>query len=385
LDSIHRIPYTPVMLSGHRPIALALAAILGCAAPTADSSRPLAAVPARAPRGLVLVIGDGMGPGQLALLLRAHPDGAFAALLRDGAVGLVDPTPYGALVTDSAAGGTALATGVQTRPRMIAVDPEGRRVDTLLEAAARRGLATGVVTTADLTDATPATFLAHSIERTEYAEIARQIVASPPTIAIGGGAKWFAHPPASIHALAPGDLPYRRQAPRPSLAALTTQALAAVDREHHGFVVVVEAALIDNACHEHLAPELLGELLDLDEALAMLRSRAAAGELTLVVTADHETGGFGLQFREPATPPPSLMLASGLRWSPVADFGSEADLDALRRGETTGAVTWATEAHTATLIPLVAAGPGAAAFGGFHAQWQIGQLLRAASEALRGP
>ena len=355
-------------------LALLSVLVLASCAPHPD----LAAAQGAGPRGVVLVIGDGMGAGQVALLLQARPDGAYAHLARAGAVGLVDPTPYGALVTDSAAGGTALATGVQTRPRMIAMDPDGRRIETWIEAAAHRGRATGVVTTSDLTDATPAAFLAHRLERTEYAEIAAEELAAPPTIAIGGGARWFPRPPPGLHALAPGDLPYRIRGPRPTLAALTTQALAAIDHAPDGFVLVVEAALIDSAGHAHLAPQLLGELLDLDDALAVLRPRAEAGELLVVITADHETGGFGLQFREPASPPPSLTLASGAVWNPVADFGSQADLAALGRDETPGAVVWATEAHTAALVPLVAVGPGAATFAGLHAQWEIGRLLRRA-------
>ena len=345
-------------------LRILLVALIGC-----TSAKP--------PRGVVLVIGDGMGPGQVELLLRAHPDGALAEMLRDGEIGLVDTTPFGALVTDSAAGGTALATGVQTRPRMLSVDPDGRRVETLLEAATRDGLATGVVTTEDLTDATPAAFLAHDVDRNDSAAIAAQELAAPPTIASGGGAKWLRHPPESMQLVADGALPYRTRGARPSLASPTTKALDAVSRNPNGFVLVVEGALIDNACHEHLAPELLGELLDLDDALAVLLPRARAGEILLVVTADHETGGFGLQFRELAEPPPAVKLASGAVWEPTADFGSPSVLDDLRRGNSSPTVVWATPAHTAALVPLVAAGPGASAFAGFYEQRQIGRLLRA--------
>jgi alkaline phosphatase len=366
------------MPSCHRAAVL-ITTLLGCA----HAEAPSTGGPAPAVPRVVLVIGDGMGPGQVALLVQARPHGAYAELLRSGAVGLVDPTPYGALVADSAAGGTALATGVQSRPRMIAMDRDGRRIETLVEAATRRGLATGVVTTSDLTDATPAAFLAHSLDRTTSAAIAAQVMATPPTIAIGGGAQWFAQPHPALHTLADGDLPYRIRGRTASLAQLTAQALAVVERDPDGFVLVVEAALIDSAGHAHLAPELLGELLDLDDALALLRPRAQAGELLLVVTADHETGGFGLQFREPAEPPASVTLASGGVWNPVVDFGSQADLDALARGVTPATVTWSTEAHTGAFVPLVADGPGAPVFGGFHAQWQIGQLLRAAIGAAR--
>jgi len=357
-------------------LVVVIAGVLGC-----TGARPQPPAPRGGPRGVVLVIGDGMGSGMVALLLAARPHGALAEMMRDGTVGLVDPAPFGALVTDSAAGGTALATGVQTRPRMIAVDPDGRAVETLLEHAARRGLATAVVTTASLTDATPAAFLAHVVERSASRAIAAQELAAPPTIAIGGGRAWFPQPPPSIHVLADEDLPYRRSSPRPSLAALTAEALAAVANRPGGFVMMVEAALIDNAGHAHLAPELLGELLDLDDALATLAPRARAGELLVVVTADHETGGFAFQFRELAEPPPSITLGSGVRWNPVAEFGSAATIDALRRGDTPPEVAWSTEAHTSALVPLVAVGPGAPAFAGFHAQWQVGRLLRAAVDA----
>lgn len=338
-------------------------------------------VPQAGPRGIVLVIGDGMGPGQVALLLQARPDGGYARLARAGTIGLVDATPYGALVTDSAAGGSALATGVQTRPRMIAVDPEGRPVETLVEAARRLGRATGVVTTADLTDATPAAFLSHRLERSENAQIAAEERANPPTIAIGGGREWFVDAPSAIHAIGDGDLPYRGR--RPSLTELAQTALRELTWRPGGYVLVLEAALIDTAGHENDAPALLGELLDLDDALAAIAPRAASGEILLVVTADHETGGFGLQFREPATPPSAIRLASGADWLPVADFGSSADLAALGRGETPPIVTWSTRAHTAALVPLVASGPGSTAFAGMHAQWQIGQLLRSAIGAPR--
>jgi alkaline phosphatase len=99
----------------------------------------------------------------------------------------------------------------------------------------------------------------------------------------------------------------------------------------------------------------------------------------LVVTADHDTGGFGLQSRELPQPPPPITLATGAQWSPTADFGSPAVIDDLQRGQSSPTVTWATDTHTAALVPIVAVGPGANAFAGFHEQWRIGRLLREAA------
>lgn len=317
-----------------------------------------------------------MGPGQLALLLHARPAGGVATLLREGEVGLVDVTPFGALVTDSAAGATALSTGVQTRPRMIAVGPDGERVPTLMEQARALGYSTGVVTTADLTDATPAAFLAHAVSRNDAAEIAAQIVAAPPTVALGGGARWFPAPAPGMSLEAAGDLPYAREG-RIRLQELTERALGALGAS--GFVLLVEAARIDDACHGHRAPDLLGELLDLDDAVTALLPRARAGELLLVLTADHETGGFALQYRPgnaPGARPQSQTLASGAQWSAGADFVDPGVIDALLRGETPPAVTWSSKTHTAALIPLVALGPGAETFRGFLSQAEVGRRLQ---------
>lgn len=367
-----------------RALWLLLAALFVCCGPVGQG--PQAPSPAAPPRGLILVIGDGMGPGQLALLLRARPEGALATLFAQGSIGLVDPTPFDALVTDSAAGATALATGVQTRPRMLSTDPEGRPIETLIEAGRRLGRLTAVVTTSDLTDATPAAFLSHSVSRADAKKIAAQISARPPTIALGGGANWFPSPPLGLQSFAPLDLPFRLRETRPPLAELTRQALARLDAAGGSYVLVIEGALIDKACHHHKAPELLAELIDLDEALLELLPRAASGEALLVVTADHETGGFGFTYRSAASQPGpasqpravSKTLPSGEVWSPGADFAASEDIDTLLRGETPPSVTWSTYTHTSALLSLAALGPGHEAFAGSFAQWQIGVLLRRA-------
>ena len=95
-------------------------------------------------------------------------------------VGAVETHSADSHVTDSAASGTAYATGVKTRNWMLGVDPDERPLGTLLEAAEARGMSTGLVTTADLTDATPAAFVAHVARRTlqdSIAILAQQAIA----------------------------------------------------------------------------------------------------------------------------------------------------------------------------------------------------------------
>jgi alkaline phosphatase len=164
------------------------------------------------------------------------------------------------------------------------------------------------------------------------------------------------------------------------LARLTEEALGVLEKAPAGYVLLVEGARIDDACHGHLAPELLGELLDLDEAIEALLPRAKEGEILLVVTADHETGGFALHYRPRGAPgarAQAATLPSGEVWDPGADFGREEDLEALLRGETPASITWSTGTHTAALVALGALGPGANKLRGMKAQWEVGRALRA--------
>jgi len=94
--------------------------------------------------------------------------------------------------TDSAAAGTALATGVKTKNGSIGVDPEGKPVTNLMEMAEGMGKSTGIVTSVSLTDATPAAFAAHVTARGQQEEIARQMVfSSGLEVAMGAGHPWW--------------------------------------------------------------------------------------------------------------------------------------------------------------------------------------------------
>src|SRR5690606_5415362 len=138
-----------------------------------------------APRGIVLVVGDGMGSAHftLARLLR----GADYRIGTMPEVGLVATHAVDTLVTDSAAAATAFATGVKTVKGAIGTDPSGAPVETVLEAAEARGLATGLVTTTVFVDATPAAFAAHAQSRAELGVIAQHMLSRGIEVIAGTG------------------------------------------------------------------------------------------------------------------------------------------------------------------------------------------------------
>jgi alkaline phosphatase len=142
-------------------------------------------------KNVIIFVGDGMGISQRDLI-------RLATVGLEGELGM-DDLPYegrshtnsanpNTFVTDSAAGGTALATGVKTYNGAIGVDTNEEPVETVLEQAKQAGKATGLVTDSQVTDATPTSFGAHVPDRDDQSEIARQYVEeSQPDVILGGG------------------------------------------------------------------------------------------------------------------------------------------------------------------------------------------------------
>ncbi|MDP9363554.1 MAG: alkaline phosphatase [Chloroflexota bacterium] len=146
-------------------------------------------------RNVILLVGDGMGQAHRlgGQLLAAGRNGRLAMdrLPVAGLMGTTSADPAH-FVTDSAAAATALATGVKTSNGAIAIDLDGRPLPTILELAKRAGKATGLVTTCQVTDATPAAFAAHVPHRSDQSEVARQYLeATGVDVVLGGGAAYW--------------------------------------------------------------------------------------------------------------------------------------------------------------------------------------------------
>jgi len=325
--------------------------------------------PLMGPPGIVLMIGDGMGYAQLEAA-RLH--GGPLAIETLPHVGELRTASADSDVTDSAAAATALASGVITNNFAVGVDPQGKPVRTVVHAALERGMAAGVVTTAALVTATPASFLAHAPSRTMLQEIASQLSESQAQVLLGGGRQYFAAEARRdgvdligrfgargceygetaallllaasrsciVGLLAAGEMPFASAGRSPSLAAMTLAALEVLLQNPRGFFLLVEADEIDKRGHANDAAGVVSEVRAFDDAVAALLLALAERPNTLiVVTADHETGGLYVASRQPL------------------------------------AFAFTTNAHTAAAVPIFARGPGAARFAGSQPTWAAGRHL----------
>lgn len=247
--------------------------------------------------------------------------------------GFVTTHSSSSLVTDSAAGGTALASGVKTYNSAIGVDPDTLAVTCLTDWASANGFGTGVCTSVGLNHATPACFIAHTSTRKNYEDISTQYLSSPVDFAAGAGfiregksekdnayfiqaseqagIKVFRGPSFDGIANATGrvlclsgkdqeDLPYAidRQEGDTKLADFVKAGIDYLEANFgkKGFFFMIEGGKIDWASHADDAAAMVHELNDMAEAMdVVLAFYERHPEQTLiVVTADHETGGLML-------------------------------------------------------------------------------------------
>lgn len=273
-------------------------------------------------RNVILCVGDGMGPGQVA-----------AARCYAGTNLVFESFPYqsnvstlsaGGGVTDSAAAATALATGrkVYNGVVSLAMPGGGEELETALERFSRLGKSTGLVTTSYLTDATPACFGAHISSRWNWAAIADDYLArSRPNVLFGGGGCGLSEAAAraagylvvtnaeTLAALREGEvshaaglfgvgaLPFECDGlgDRPTLTQMATAALDLLSRDPDGFFLMAEGGLIDIACHGSDLYRCVTETLAFNEMVRAVAAWAEGREDTLVlVAADHETGGLSV-------------------------------------------------------------------------------------------
>lgn len=281
------------------------------------------------PRNVILMIPDGMGPAAVTLARLFAPQGR---LTLDGHwVGASITYAERHLVTDSAAAGTAIASGVRVVNGALNTAPDGRPLlNVMVAARQQRQMATGIVVTCILPHATPAAFSAVASSRTQYQKIAAQQAALPPDVVFGGGRRWFL--PADAGGLrtdgrnlldelrskdvmvilsreefdgplrapvwglfAGGDLSYEmdRIAPdQPSLAEMVGRAIELLSARPEGFFLMVEGSKIDHAAHANDAATMVKDILAFDDAFNVAVQFARRDGGTLVVAlADHETGG----------------------------------------------------------------------------------------------
>lgn len=280
----------------------------------------------KSPKNIIFMVGDGMGLSQISAGL--YSNGDKLNLERMKTIGLHKSYAADALVTDSAAGATAFSCGQKTYNGAIGVDVDTVAILTILEEAEQKSLATGMVSTSTIVHATPASFIAHNKHRKNYEEIAADFLKTDIDCFIGGGAKFFNNREDGRDLLQElrdkgyqvGDYfnnelesmqinenenfayltsladPIPAAQGRDYLKQASMMTIEALDKRDNGFFVMIEGSQIDWGGHSNDADYIISEMIDFDNTIgAVLDWAEKDGETLVIVTADHETGGFAIQ------------------------------------------------------------------------------------------
>lgn len=222
-----------------------------------------------------------------------------------------------AYITDSAPGSTAFATGVKTKNTFVGVDSEGKVLAQIPDIIAAKGMSSGLISTGDVTDATPADFYAHSDNRNSSEPILKDFVSSKTKILIGGPTSGLSEDNLQKIKAAKIDL-YRdlKSVNKINNRTLIIDPLASqritngrgnwladafdltlndLKNNKNGFFMMVEASQTDGGGHSNNLEQLVTELLDFDHVVGKAMKFADENKETLVVVlGDHETGGLTL-------------------------------------------------------------------------------------------
>jgi len=330
-------------------------------------------------KNIILLIGDGMGMGQISA--GTYSNNNSSALERFPITGIHKPQASSNLITDSAAAATSFACGIKTYNGAIGVDADTNAVQTILEEAELKGLKTGLVASSTIVHATPASFIAHNKLRINYEEIAVDFLDTEIEYFVGGGKKFFDRRTIDDRDLVKeleakdylignfltdfsefktqiGDnkkvgylsadsdpLPvaqgrdYLVDAAMTGLKHLKSQA-------DNGFFIMIESSQIDWGGHANNADYIITEFLEFNNLIGKVLDWAEQdGETLVVVTADHETGGFTIN---PGSTMDSLVTA------------------------------FTSTKHSGDFIPVFAYGPGSEQFSGIYENTEIYFKMRTA-------
>jgi len=329
-----------------------LAALVSCT--TVQNEEP------EKPTNIIFLIGDGMG-------LSAVSTGQYygsqpSNFNRFKQIALINTSSASHKVTDSAASGTAMAAGKKTYNGAIGVDTAKNSIPNIVEIVSELGWSTGLVSSSSITHATPASFFAHVEQRGMQEEIAAQLLDSEIDFFAGGGIDFFGRRSDSLNLfpqaeeagffvdtislaesaslsaenkygflLAGNGLPSMLEGRGDFLPEATALAIDYLSAKQDGFFLMVEGSQVDWASHANESERVIAEMHDFEKVIATAMDFAEQdGNTLVVVTADHETGGF------------TLSSSPDRKINP----------------------TFATGGHSATLIPVFAYGPGSEKFEG---------------------
>ena len=321
-------------------------------------------------KNVIVMIGDGMGVEQVACGWVLN--GGSLNMEQCPVTGFSRTYAVDQLITDSCAGGSALATGVKTNYGFMACDPDGNPVPSLLRDAQEKGMKTGVAVTCRINDATPIDFVGHSTDRHDEAGIAAQYVDSGVDFLTGGGIQFWqnredgrdlvkemtdkgytfvdnledlnkVHEGRVLGLFAPLEMEPALDR-GPVLEDCAMKAIELLDNRK-GFFLMIEGSSIDDWCHRHKVGYMAEELFDFDRTVGkVLKWAEQDGHTLVIITADHATGG--------------LTLING------------------SLSERTVKVHFSTKGHNGILVPVYAYGPHAEEFEGVHENAEVAGIIR---------
>jgi alkaline phosphatase len=308
---------------------------------------------------VILLIGDGMGLTQIYAGFTGNR--GQLNLLQMINIGFSKTYSSDSYITDSAAGGTAMASGHKTNNRYVGVDATGVHLPAIPDVLAPSGVVSGLISCGDITDATPAAFYGHVSDRSEEETIAKDFLSSPVSIMIGGGAAHFNQLPlkekgytfstnfndidtisSKKFLLLPASAELSMIKGRNEFLTRSLQKTMKTLGNH--FFIMAEAAQIDYGGHANNVPYVITEMMDFDKAIGeAMKFADEDGHTLVIVTADHETGGLSL-------------------------------LDGdISKGHVDG--NFSTNDHSAVMVPVFAYGPHSLDFRGVYENTEIFQKI----------
>lgn len=323
-------------------------------------SRDSALAPSsRKARNVILMIGDGMGAEHVWAAWLCNKGKLNITTLP--VTGFSITTSGSHTITDSAAGGTAIACGCKAMNGQLGLNTNGESVESLADHMRRAGKATGLVVTKSVTDATPAAFYAHVKSRYDTPAIAKALVEAGFNVIAGGGAGDFtpeqkqkmeldcqlldlAAPGACLPAVQRGDW----------LSKTVQRALDILQKDEDGFFLMVEGSKIDTESHVNNLAETVQETLDFDVAVGcVMEWMRRHPDTLLLVTADHQTGAL------------SILGGDKEKGKVEARFGAFN--------------------HSGVAVPVYAAGAGASVFAGVQDNTALAPKIRQTAGIQPGP
>lgn len=295
------------------------------------------------PKNIIILFADGTTSSQYefgrysSALLRQESFAVTDVVMAKGQYQLMKTESANYYVSDSAAAASAMSTGYKVNNGAISMTPDGKAPLTIMEVAKDNGKRIGLLSTAPIYDASPAAFSVHAKSRRDSEWIVSQYLNLAPDVLMGGGANYFLpnalaggkrqdgknvieafqakgyqyiNTPEQLNQIksskllglfADEDLDYeidRNAQKTPNLSQMLTAALQVLNQDskkskNKGFVLFAENENTDFAGHQNDVAALMRDLWAFDDAVKVaLEFQKQYPDTLVIVTGDHETGGF---------------------------------------------------------------------------------------------